>query len=81
MHEKPSIVHSCDLGVVIFPSGEILKTVSFPRRVSVRQSKIVDLLLQERHLDGKKFKPHSYGEKYFLGNIILNWNSKTFSIL
>ena len=50
-----SIVHSFDLGVVIFSSGDILKKVSFPRRVSVRQSKIVDLLLREHYLDGKKF--------------------------
>ena len=63
-----SIVHSCDLGVVIFSSGEILKTVSFPRRVSLRESKIVDLLQRDHYVGGKNFKSGTYGEKCFLGN-------------
>ena len=63
-----SIVHSCDLGVVIYSSGEILKTVSFPRRVSLRESKIVHLLRRDHYVGRKKFKSRSYGEKYFLGN-------------
>ena len=63
-----SIVHSCDLGVVIFSSGEILKTVSFSRRVSLRESKIGDMQNWDDYVGRKKFKSHSYGEKYFLGN-------------
>ena len=69
-----SIVHSCDFGVVIFSSGEILKTVSFPRRVSLRESKIIDLLQRDHYVGRKKFKSRSYEEKYFLRNRIINWN-------
>ena len=68
-----SIVHSCDFGVVIFSSGEILKTVSFSRRVSLRGSKIADLLNGDHYVGTKNFKRCSYGEKYFLRNRILNW--------
>ncbi len=63
-----SIVHSCDLEVVIFSSGEILQTVSFPRRVSLHESKIVFLLQWDHYVGRSKFKSRSYGEKYFLGN-------------
>ena len=54
--------------IVIVSSGKILKTVSFPRRVSLRESKIVVLLQPAHYVGRKKFKSRSYGEKYFLGN-------------
>jgi len=63
-----SIVHSCDFGVVIFSSGEILKTAPFPRGGSLRESKIVDLLQWGHYVGIKKFKSGTYGEKCFLGN-------------
>ena len=63
-----SIVHSFDLGVVIFSSGDILKKVSFPRRVSLRESKIVEFPARYPYVGRKKIKSRSYGEKYFLGN-------------
>ena len=54
--------------IVIVSSIEILKTVSFPRRVSLRESKIVDLQLRDHYVGRKKFTSGSYGEKYFLRN-------------
>ena len=63
-----SIVHSCDLEVVIFSSGEILKTVSFPRKVPLRESKIFEFPARYHYVGRKKIKSRSYGEKYFLGN-------------
>ena len=54
--------------IVIVSSGDILKKVSFPRRVSLRESKIGDMQNWDDYVGRKKFKSHSYGEKYFLGN-------------
>ena len=47
-------------------TDEILKTVSFPRKVSLRESKNVDLLCRDRYVGRNNFSSHSYGEKYFL---------------
>ena len=48
--------------IVIVSSAEILKTVSFPRRVSLCERKNVNLLQRDHYVGGKKFKSRSYGE-------------------
>ena len=68
--------------IVIVLPVEILKTVSFSRKVPVRESKIFDFSVRYHYVGRKKFKSRSYGEKYFLGNSKLRFAGvKNYSML